>query len=63
MHDAKSLHDEIRDHLLAQERSEHVKQEHKVESLNESISELQRQAYTQRLELQDAHHGYEESRR
>ena len=39
------------------------KHEHKVESPNKSINELQQQAYAQRLELEDAHHGYVESRR
>ena len=34
-----------------------------MESLNNCINELQQQAYAQRLELQDAHHGYVESRR
>ena len=38
-------------------------QEYKVESLNTCISELQQQTYAQRLELEDAHLGYEESRR
>ena len=38
-------------------------QEHQVESLHSCINELQQQAYAQRLELQDAHHGYIESRR
>ena len=40
-----------------------MKQEYKVESLNTCFSELQRQTYSQRLELEDAHFGYEESRR
>ena len=40
-----------------------MKQEHKVESLNSCMSELQQQTYAQRLELQDAQHGYVESRR
>ena len=40
-----------------------MKQERKVESLNICISELQQQTYGQRLELEDAHHGYVESRR
>ena len=40
-----------------------LKQEHKVESLNNCINELQQQTYAQRLELQDAHHGCVESRR
>ena len=60
---AKSLLDGNRDHLPTQARSELMKQEHKVESLNNCISELQQQAYAQRLELEDAHHGYVESRR
>ena len=38
-------------------------QEHQVGSLNNCISELQQQAYAQRLELQDAQHGHIESRR
>ena len=32
-------------------------------SLHNFIDELQKQAYAQRLELEDAHHGYAESRR
>ena len=32
-------------------------------SLNTCIGELQRQTYSQRLELEDAHLGYEQSRR
>ena len=40
-----------------------MKQEYKVESLNTCISELQLQTYSQRLELEDAHFGFEESRR
>ena len=40
-----------------------MKQEHQVGSLNCCIKELQQQAYAQRLELEDAHHGYIESRR
>ena len=34
-----------------------------MESLNSCIDELQQQAYAQRLELQDAHHGCIDSRR
>ena len=34
-----------------------------MESLNNCIDELQQEAYAQRLELEDAHHGYVESRR
>ena len=40
-----------------------MKQEHQVGSLNSCINELQQQAYAQRLESQDAQHGYIESRR
>ena len=39
------------------------KQEHQVGSPNDRISELQQQAYAQRLELQDAKHRFIESRR
>ena len=52
-----------KDHLLSQARSELVKQEHQVGSLNSCINELQQQAFAQRLELQDAHHEFIESRR
>ena len=51
------------DHLLSQARSELMRQEHQVGSLNSCINELQQQAYAQGLELQDAHHGYIKSRR
>ena len=44
-------------------RSELLKQEHQLKSLNSCIDELQQQAYSQRLELEDAYHGYIESRR
>ena len=47
-----------KDHLLNQARSNLTKQESQVESLNSCINELQQQASTQRLELQDAHNGY-----
>ena len=40
-----------------------MRQEHQVGSLKNCISELQQQACAQRLELQDAQHGYTESRR
>ena len=52
-----------KDHLLSQARSDLMKQEHQAGSLNHCISDLQQQAYAQRLELQDAQHGYVESRR
>ena len=60
---AKSLPDYNRDHTLAEARSELMKQECKVDSLNTCIREHQRQSNSQRLELEDAHFGYEESRR
>ena len=50
-HVAKSLLDGNRDHLLTQTRSELMKQEQNVESLNRCISELQQQVSAQRLEL------------
>ena len=53
----KSLLDGNKDHLLDQARSELMRQEHQVGSLNSCIDELQRHAYVQRLELQDAQHG------
>ena len=52
---AKSLLEGNRDHLLTQARTELMKQEHKVESLNIFISELKQQAYAQRLDLENAH--------
>ena len=58
----KSLLDGNEDHLLNQARSELMKQEHQVGSLNICIDELQPQAYVQRLELEDARHGYNETR-
>ena len=60
---AKSLLGGNRDHLLIQARSELMKQEHTVEFLNNCTSELQQQAYAQRLDLENAHRGYVESRR
>ena len=55
---ARSLLEGNKDHLLSQPRSEIMEQEHQVGSLNNCIDELQQQAYDQRLELEDAHHGY-----
>ena len=57
---AKSLLDWNRDHLLTQARSELMKQEHKVESLNHCMHELQQQAYAKQMDLENAHHGYVE---
>ena len=52
------------DPSLSGARSEEImEQELQVESLNKCISELQQQTYAERLELQDAQHGYIESRR
>ena len=59
----KSLLDGNKDHLFDQASSELLKQNHQVLSLNNCIDELQQHAYAQRLELQDAHHRYIESRR
>ena len=60
---AKSRLDGDSDHILAEARSELMKQEYKVESFNTCSCEHQRQTHSQRLELDDAHVGYEESRR
>ena len=54
----KTLLDGNKDHLLNQARSELMRQEHQVGSLNNCINELQQQAYARRLELEDAHHGF-----
>ena len=59
----RSLLEGNKDQLLSRARSELIKQEHQVGSLNGCINELQQQAYAQKLELQDTHHGYIESRR
>ena len=59
----KQLLEGNKDHLLSRARSELKKQEHQVGSLNNCIDELQQQAHAQRLELEDTHHGYIESRR
>ena len=40
-----------------------MREAHHVDSLNNCISELQQHACAQRLELQDAQHGYSEPRR
>ena len=53
----RSLLEGNKDHLLSQAKSELMRQEHQVGSLNNCISELQQHAYAQRLELQDAQHG------
>ena len=58
---AKSLLEGNGDRLLTQARSELMEQEHEVESRNNCINELQQQACAQRLDLENAHHGYVES--
>ena len=58
----RSLLEGNKDHLPSQARSELMKQEHQVGSLNSCINEPQQQACAQGLELQGAHHGYFESR-
>ena len=58
-----SLLEGNKDHLLNQARSDLLKQEHHVESLNKCIGELQRQTEEQRLALHDAQDGFVESRR
>ena len=60
---AKSLLEGHRDHMLAEAKSEILKQECKVDSLNTCIRELQRQAHSHRLETDSANCGYEEPRR
>ena len=60
----RSLLEGNKDHLLSEARFELMRQEHQVGSLNSCISELQQQAHSQRLAaLQDAQHGFVESRR
>ena len=51
------------DNLLSQAKSELTRQEHQDGSLNNCISESQQHACAPRLALQDAQHGYIESRR
>ena len=59
----RSLLEGNKSHLLSQARSELMKQEHQVGSLHNFLGEHQQQAFSQRLELQDAQHGYVESQR
>ena len=47
----RSLLEGYKDHLLSQARSDLMKQEFQVESLNNCICELQQQAHAQRPEL------------
>ena len=55
--------EEQRYHQLAEAKSEILKQECKVDTLNTCIREFQRQAHPHRLELDSVNCGYEESRR
>ena len=50
----KSLLNGNKDHLLNQARSELMKQEHQVGSLNNCVDELQKQAHAQGLEFTDS---------
>ena len=59
----RSLLEGNKDHLLSQTRSEFMKQEHQVGSLNSCIHELQQEDIARGLELRDAHHAFFESRR
>ena len=60
---ARTVLEEQRDHQLAAANSEILKQECKLDSLNACIRELQRQAHSNRLELDCVNCGYKESRR
>ena len=60
---ARTVLKEQRDHRLAEAKSVILKQECKVHSLNTSIREFQRQARSNRLEMDYVNHGYEESGR
>ena len=56
--------EEQRDHhLLAEAKSEILKQECEIDLLNTSIREFQRHAHSNRMEMDYVNHGYEESRR
>ena len=59
----KSILEDHRDHTLAEVRSEIMMQACKVVSLNTCTRELQRQAHSQRLELDEANCGNEEAQR
>ena len=62
----KKLRDKFlrnRDHLLAEAKYEILKQECKVDTLDTCVREFQRQAHSNRLEMDNANYGYGESRR
>ena len=58
-----SFLEEHRDYMVAEANSEILKQDCKVDTLNPCIRELERQAHSNRLELDSVTCGYEESRR
>ena len=60
---ARSVLEEQRDHLLTEAKSETLEQECKVDTLNSCIREFQRQAHSNRLEMDNVNYGYEEHRR
>ena len=60
---ARTVLEEQRDHLLAEGKSEILKQECKIDSLNTCIREFQRQAHSNRLKMDCVNYGYEEFRR
>ena len=59
----RSLLDGNKYHFLSHAKSELMRQEHQVGYLFNCTSELQQHAHVQILELQDAQHGFFESRR
>ena len=60
---ARTVLEEQRDHLLADAKSEMLKQECKDDTLNTCIREFQRQARSNRLEMDGVSCGHGESRR
>ena len=60
---ARLVLEEPRDHLLAEAKSEILKQECEVDSPDTSIREFQIQAHSNRLEIYYVNYGYEEFRR
>ena len=60
---ARSVLEEQRDHLFAEAKSEILKQECKVDTLNTCIREFRRQAHSNRSEMDNANYWCEESGR
>ena len=60
---ARQVLEEQRDHLLAETKSEILKQECKVDTLHTCILVFRRQAHSNRLEMDYVNYGYEETRR